>query len=133
MDTATDRHTHWFYFRVSNTRAKKTYRFNIMNLDKKESQFQEGMKPLFYSVKQSATKNGVGWYRDGHDIVHFQNHLAKVYNSKQNYSTLSFEVEFPFTNDDVYIAPSYPYTYSDVMNFIFEACEKNKDSTILRR
>jgi len=53
-----------------------------MNLDKKESQFQEGMKPLFYSVKQSANKNGIGWYRDGHDIVYFQNHLAKVYNSK---------------------------------------------------
>ena len=33
-DLYTNKHTQWFYFRVSNTRANKTYRFTIVNFMK---------------------------------------------------------------------------------------------------
>ena len=41
--------TEWFYFRISNTRANKVYRFNIINLLKPDSLYNHGMRPLCYS------------------------------------------------------------------------------------
>jgi hypothetical protein len=33
----------WFYFRLQNTRAGRTYRFNIINLLKPDSLYNHGM------------------------------------------------------------------------------------------
>jgi hypothetical protein len=49
-DYGTGGFTQWYYFRVSNTRKGQTYRFNIVNMIKNESTYQQGMKPLTYSV-----------------------------------------------------------------------------------
>lgn len=70
-DYGTTGYTQWYYFRVQNTRADKTYRFNIVNLIKPESNYNQGMKPLLYSVKK-AEKTNVGWYRDGTNIAYYQ-------------------------------------------------------------
>jgi hypothetical protein len=56
---------------VKNTRANKKYRFNIVNLIKPESNYNQGMKPLLYSCKK-ADKEGLGWYRDGSNIAYYQ-------------------------------------------------------------
>jgi len=62
--------TQWFYFKVHNTRANQTYKFNIVNLIKPDSLYNHGMKILMYS-KKNADENGFGWYRDGSDIRYF--------------------------------------------------------------
>jgi hypothetical protein len=63
-DYATNNYTQWFFFRVGNTRKDVTYKFNIINLIKPESSYNQGMKPLLYSTKE-VEENGIGWQRDG--------------------------------------------------------------------
>jgi len=52
-DYGTNGFTQWYYFRVSNTRKDRVYRFNIVNLMKPDSNYNQGMKPLIYSVKEA--------------------------------------------------------------------------------
>ena len=46
------------------------YTFNIVNLFKPDSSYNQGMKPLIYSEKTVAS-TGCGWYRTGYDIRYF--------------------------------------------------------------
>ncbi len=69
-DYNTRGYTQWYYFRVSNTRAGKTYRFNIINLMKPDSLYNHGMRPVLYS-EHEAKKNGKGWFRGGGDICYY--------------------------------------------------------------
>ena len=43
--------TQWFYFRVTNTKKNQIYKFNIVNLIKPDSLYNNGMRPLIYSKK----------------------------------------------------------------------------------
>jgi len=52
-DINTSGHTQWFYFRVMNTRAGHTVKFNIMNYSKPDSLFNYGMKISVYSEKKA--------------------------------------------------------------------------------
>ena len=54
----------WFFFSISNIKAKTRYRLNIVNLQKGETLYTSGMKPLFYST-QKAKYQKIGWYRSG--------------------------------------------------------------------
>jgi hypothetical protein len=54
-DYGTPGYTQWYYFRVQNTRKDITYRFNIVNLMKPDSNYKMGMRPLIYSVKEAET------------------------------------------------------------------------------
>lgn len=60
----------WFYFKVSNTKKRSVYRFNIVNLVKPDSLYNHGMKPVIYSKKEAEYKN-LGWHRDGSDITYY--------------------------------------------------------------
>lgn len=62
--------TQWYYFRVSNTCAGRTYRFNIINLLKPDSLYNHGMRPLMYSEIEAKT-NGKGWIRAGRDVCYY--------------------------------------------------------------
>lgn len=50
-DYGTNNYTQWYYFGVKNTRKDVRYKFNIINLIKPESSYNQGMKPLMYSAK----------------------------------------------------------------------------------
>jgi hypothetical protein len=67
-----------------------TYKFNIVNLVKPESSYNQGMKPLFYSMKESGSNDGqgIGWYRDGTNICYYQNQIKKK--GGGSFYTLSF-------------------------------------------
>ncbi len=54
-DLNTRAHTQWFYFAISNTRAGVPYKFNIINLMKDDSLYNQGMLPLVHSEKTLAT------------------------------------------------------------------------------
>lgn len=69
-DYNTRGYTQWYYFRVSNTKAGKTYRFNIINLMKPDSLYNHGMRPVVYSEIE-AKRSGKGWYRGGSDICYY--------------------------------------------------------------
>lgn len=69
-DYNTKGNTQWYYFSVSNTRQGRTYRFNIINMMKPDSLYNEGMKPLMYSVAD-ATRYKRGWVRCAQDICYY--------------------------------------------------------------
>ena len=48
-DINTNGHTQWFFFRVSNTRRNLSVKFNILNLAKPDSLYNEGMRVLCFS------------------------------------------------------------------------------------
>ena len=47
-------------------------RFNIMNNEKKDSQFGKGMQPVVYSMKE-AIQGNPAWKRSGKNIVYTKN------------------------------------------------------------
>uniref|UniRef100_A0AAG5DWE6 Peptidase M14 domain-containing protein n=1 Tax=Anopheles atroparvus TaxID=41427 RepID=A0AAG5DWE6_ANOAO len=133
-DMYTNRHTQWFYFQVKNTKAKVVYRFSIINLTKPDSLYKEGMRPLMYSTTD-AECHQVGWRRCGENIAYFRNedssngynyshyHHRPADDDEDEYIgtssfTLSFNIEFKYDGDTVYFAHSYPYTYSDLQDYL---------------
>ena len=120
-DYGTTNYTQWFYFRVGNTRKDVTYKFNIINLIKNESSYSQGMRPLVYSKTEAeSSESGIGWYRDGKNITYFQNHMKKK--GGGFYYTLSFEMSFKHSDDEVFLSHCYPYTYSDCCEFLSSIC-----------
>lgn len=110
------------------------FRFSIVNLTKPDSLYKEGMRPLMYSTTD-ATNSMIGWRRCGENVAYYRNEdNSNSYNSKNYHQvliedfddedhgmcsfTLTFTVEFEHENDTVYFAHSYPYTYSDLQDYL---------------
>jgi hypothetical protein len=88
---------------------------------------------LMYSTTD-ATNNNVGWKRCGENIAYFRNDDNNIYSTRNYHQilddfddddsgnicsyTLTFNVEFQHDNDTVYFAHSYPYTYSDLQDYL---------------
>ncbi|KAL4716939.1 hypothetical protein ACJJTC_012750 [Scirpophaga incertulas] len=117
---STKRHQ-WFYFEVRNMQQNRPYIFNIVNCEKSDSQFNFGMKPVLYSVKE-AVLGKPGWVRAGTDICYYRNsyHYANQKSHTKCYLTVTFNIEFPHTNDVCYLAYHFPYTYSMMMTRIWQ-------------
>ncbi|CAH2050611.1 unnamed protein product, partial [Iphiclides podalirius] len=111
----------WFYFEVRNMQEGRPYIFNIVNCEKSDSQFNFGMKPVLYSVKE-AISGKPGWVRAGSDICYYRNsyHYANQKSHNKCYLTVTFNIEFPHTNDVCYIAYHFPFTYSMLMTRIMQ-------------
>ena len=116
-DLYTKRHTQWYYFQVRKTIPGVTYTFTIINFLKKDSLYNHGMKPLFYSEK-TAERKQLGWMRRGHHIKYFQNYIKghPLLSRDKIYYSLTFQMEFPHVNDVCYLTHCYPYTYTDLEN-----------------
>ncbi|CAH8555610.1 unnamed protein product [Schistosoma margrebowiei] len=131
-DLYTKKYTQWFYFRVQNTENNNYYRFTIVNFYKSTSLFAQGMRPLMYSEKM-AKLTGIGWRRVGSDIKYYQTKYMESTDNKlqfknkpqkddtskfhQTYS-LTWKFEFPYPNDIVYFAACYPYTYTQLQEYL---------------
>lgn len=84
---------------------------------KHSSLFNSGMKPAIFS-KRSYEEEGKSWFRDGYNISYKQNSIYRENYTNTCYYTLTFTYNFPYDNDLVYFAYSYPYTYSDLNNYL---------------
>jgi len=91
-DINTNGHTQWYFFRVSNTRRHAKVKFNILNLSKSDSLYNDGMKILAFSVRAKKEKN-LGWHRVGSDISYFQNNYKK-----ENMRFTRYYYTFTFTH-----------------------------------
>ncbi|XP_027852255.2 cytosolic carboxypeptidase Nna1-like [Aphis gossypii] len=118
-DMYTNRHTQWFYFRIENTKKNIKYRFSIVNMYKSESLFTAGMKPLLYSTKDASQKN-VGWRRCGESIAYYKNDAPNGDSEDNPRYIFSFLLEFPHDMDTVYLAYNYPYTYTDLQDYLIK-------------
>ncbi|XP_053432843.1 cytosolic carboxypeptidase 1 isoform X5 [Nycticebus coucang] len=115
-DINSNHYHQWFYFEVSGMRLGVAYRFNIINCEKSNSQFNYGMQPLMYSV-QEALNARPWWIRIGTDICYYKNHFSRSSvaaggQKGKSYYTITFTVNFPHKDDVCYFAYHYPYTYS---------------------
>ncbi|XP_025088397.1 uncharacterized protein LOC112560646 isoform X7 [Pomacea canaliculata] len=119
-DLYTDKHTQWFYFSFSNTRPNVQYRFTIVNLLKPDSLYNNGMRPLMYSDKEANLKK-VGWIRGGQDIKYYRNNLRYMTSKgEKSYFSLTWTAVLAHENDTVYWAHCYPYTYTDLQDYLME-------------
>ncbi|XP_050972875.1 cytosolic carboxypeptidase 1 isoform X2 [Labeo rohita] len=115
-DINSNHYHQWFYFEVGNMRPGVRYRFNIINCEKSNSQFNYGMQVLMYSV-QDAINGSPHWLRMGSDICYYKNHFSRSSiaaggQKGKSYFTLTFTVTFQHKDDVCYFAYHYPYTYS---------------------
>lgn len=106
------------------------YRFNIINCEKPNSQFNFGMQPLLFSLAE-AQHGRPSWVRVGTDISYYRNNFvleepaeegatlqentSQTKTSAKAFYTLSFTLMFPHSSDVCYLAYHYPYTYSMLM------------------
>ena len=75
-DVNTKGNNQWFFFRVRGVPKNTVLRFEIVNLVKKESLFNEGMKPAVFS-KIRYEKKGIGWVREGQRVSYTSNPIRK--------------------------------------------------------
>ena len=102
------------------------YRFNIINCEKANSQFNSGMQPVLYSETE-ALQGRPGWRRVATKITYYKNNFywgdegggreAAVEGRKKQsqYYTLSFSLSFPHADDNCYLAYHFPYSFSMLM------------------
>jgi len=82
------------------------------------------MLPLVYSWKE-AERVGNGWHRDGENVCYYQNTSKKKKDGQSNAFCLSFDLQFWYDLDEIYVAHCYPYTYSDLWTFVNSVCTTN--------
>uniref|UniRef100_A0A663N5J2 tubulin-glutamate carboxypeptidase n=1 Tax=Athene cunicularia TaxID=194338 RepID=A0A663N5J2_ATHCN len=129
-DVNSNQHHQWFYFEVRDMKLAVPYRFNIINCEKFNSQFNYGMQLVMYSVKE-ALQGRPRWLRAGHDICYYKNHYrcsAAAGGGMRGkfYYTLTFSIKFPHKDDVCYLAYHYPYTYSTMMSHL-DILEQNRN------
>lgn len=110
-DVNTSQYHQWFYFEVSGMVANVPYRFNIINGEKTNSQFNYGMQPVLYSVRE-ALEGRPHWVRTGTEICYYRNHFQPSGQKGSCFYTLTFTVTFRHDEDVCYLAYHYAYTYS---------------------
>ncbi|XP_039714379.1 cytosolic carboxypeptidase 4 [Pteropus medius] len=129
-DVSSAQHQQWFYFKVGGMRPAVPYRFNIINCEKPNSQFNYGMQPTLYSVKEALLGRPT-WMRTGYEICYYKNHYRQSATvtgaaSGKCYYTLTFTVTFPHNEDVCYLAYHYPYTYTTLTTHL-DILEKSID------
>jgi len=117
-------HTQWFYFRVTNVKKGMKVKFNMLNMIKPKSLYNEGMKVLSYSERRQETAPAEerGWTRGGEDMSYYQNNYKREHqtNFQRCYYTFTFTHTFDQDDDTVYFSYSQPYTYSDLTEYLCE-------------
>ncbi|OCT86804.1 hypothetical protein XELAEV_18020492mg [Xenopus laevis] len=131
-DVNTDQHHQWFYFEVSAMKANVPYRFNVINCEKMNSQFNNGMQPVLYSVKDAICGKNY-WVRTGYDICYYKNlfcYRASDEKKRRRYYTLSFTLKFPHMDDVCYLAYHFPYTFTGLMSHLELLQQRHNSKTI---
>lgn len=72
------------------------YKFNIINLMKMDSLYNQGLRVLLYST-EAEKKEGLNWHRGGENICYFQNNLKKK--NSGFFNTLTFTHTFQHEKD----------------------------------
>uniref|UniRef100_A0A673L3I5 Cytosolic carboxypeptidase 4-like n=1 Tax=Sinocyclocheilus rhinocerous TaxID=307959 RepID=A0A673L3I5_9TELE len=123
-DVNSSAHCQWFYFEVSGMVDGVPYRFNIINCEKGNSQYNYGMQPVLYSVRE-ALEGRPHWVRTGSEICYYRP-IESNCGKKSSFYTLTFTVTFHHEDDVCYLAYHYPYTYTTLQTHL-KMLEKSVD------
>ncbi|KAL4428971.1 hypothetical protein ABPG74_011167 [Tetrahymena malaccensis] len=116
-DINTKGNTQWFFFSVTNAKAGQVLKFNILNLNKPGSLFNEGLCPVIFSVKQNEI-SGQEWVRGGFNIKYQRGDIQRDGNKGKPHYTLTFSYYIHHSQDTIYFAHSFPYTFTDLKEYI---------------
>lgn len=94
--------------------AGMPYRFTIVNFTNRNSLYKHGLRPLLYS-EADAKKHRVGWRRTGNEIKYYKNNVGQ---GGRQYFSLTWTFQFPHDQDTCYFAHCYPYTYSNLQEYL---------------
>ena len=131
-DLYTKKYTQWFYFRVRNMQAGQTYRFTVVNLYKAGSLYNEGMQPVFYSEKEARDRK-LGWHRTGHNIKYFKTPIKRQDTKQESFCYgVTWSHTFTHTGDTCFFAHSFPYTYSDLQDYLKKLLTNRKTATFCK-
>ena len=75
------------------------------------------MRPVVYS-KELNKEKGMNWIRGCENICYYPIQVRKNLKKLRCIYSLSFTYNFQYTNDIVYFAYCYPYTYSYLTEFL---------------
>ena len=64
----------------------------------------------------------------GKDVTYKKGKIPRE-NKKKYYYQLSFKINWKYANDKLYIAHSYPYTFSKLQSFLKSFTHNNEDIT----
>jgi len=141
-DLYTNKHTQWYFFRVENMKKDRKYRFTITNLMKPTSLYNNGMQPVFYS-EYDASHNKIGWRRRGSEVSYYKNNITANQSNHKNFATsqsggrnlysLTWTCQFDHENDTCYFAHCYPYTYTDLQDYLLELANDDTKSTFCKQ
>ncbi|TYZ63720.1 hypothetical protein PybrP1_003689 [[Pythium] brassicae (nom. inval.)] len=155
VDVNTHGHVQWYFFRAALPGGRTTVRFNLRNMLKRASLYNDGMLPAVYIDGPAAARRG--WHHAGTNVCYFKN--ADTYRNRktgkvQNFYTLSFVYEFDTgssaggstTGTDtgttgttgvpatvVYFAHCYPYPYTRLQRFLLALQRDAERSQHLKR
>lgn len=122
-DPNDQRTTQWFFFKVENLEPGD-YAFTIVGFYRQCNLHYKGSKACVYS--EAAARNGIGWQRIGENLNYFKFKHGK-------FPEWAFSFTFSVTQrDTMYFAHSYPYTYTDLMNYLSRLPTYAKYSTLCR-
>lgn len=113
--------TQWFFFKVENLRPG-TYFFCIVGFYRACNLHWKGSKACVYSERNA--EKGIGWQRIGDNLNYFKWKSAP---SPEWAFSFNFTVTEP---DTMYFAHAYPYTYTDLLNYINNLPPQFKFSTL---
>jgi hypothetical protein len=132
-DINTDGNIQWYYFsaKVENeingipVTFPLKVRFNLINMQKKDSLYNYGMKPAIFSVAANTNqeREGNDWFNGGYDICYYKNGLTSYKSGKKNKVVVRSQYTFTFcytfeSPDTVFFAYTFPYTYSDLQRYL---------------
>ena len=89
------------------------------------------MQPCLYSERANAT-HYQGWFKSGTAIKYFRNE-NKVDGGSRFYYTLTFTVSTPYEGDTLKVAQCYPYTVTDLNEFLEKIEKRPGVKGILKR
>ena len=104
----------WFYFQIKNARKERNYKFYITGFHKSKGLYTSGAKIFWYSSMRAKQEN-ISWTRGGDNYSYG---FLPGQKTRKKRSTVSFEIDFPYNNDVLYMCYALPYTYSDLLHDI---------------
>jgi len=127
-DVNTRGNTQWYYFAVEDFVPGVEYTFRICNLYKKDSLYNQGMRPVGYScaaVKEHGEGKGVmgedgklheaalGWHRCGSHVCYYATTEDRPSGGGKFYA-VAYKHVFQYARDTFYFAHTHPYTFTNL-------------------
>lgn len=113
----------WFFFKVENIDPGE-YTFTVVGFYRQCNLHWKGSKAAVYS--ENAARNGIGWQRIGENLNYFKWRSGRS-------PEWAFQFSFTVTErDTMYFAHAYPYTYTDLQNYLTKLPSEVKVSTLCK-